>query len=176
VPATPLVTTSGTITGSSKTVSVRVSFADRDQMIRWFAAGQGLQVKLSQTGSSAGDVNLNALFSSYGVLRVTGDAVRIFGSSSPYTMTQSKIEVGIWNLKTSSTTIGTITNGTSSIQLSGDRASTGKYFDLTLVITPNGTCTGTTTVSVNAIDDAEVTSTSSRVYPSISAAVWNLSF
>jgi hypothetical protein len=176
VPATPLVTTSGTITGSSKTVSVRVSFADRDQMIRWFAAGQGLQVTLSQTGSGTGDVNLNALFSSYGLLRVTGDAVRIFGSSSPYTMTQSKIEVGIWNLKTSSTTIGTITNGTSSIQLSGDRASTGTYFDLTLVITPNGTCTGTTTVSVNAIDDAEVTSTSSRVYPSISAAVWNLSF
>ena len=155
-------------TGNTTTKQVQLRFANRDELYRWFGAGQGIQLEITHTGGSlAGDTNLTNLLSQVGVQRITADKTRIFGQSLPLTMSRATINKGIWNANPAGITLSSVIVGSAQLTVAISRVGN---FDFAIQITINAgaALNGTTTIALNQIRDTETYLPGPQnVYPSL---------
>jgi hypothetical protein len=146
-------------------VSVRFRFATNEDRNRFIGSGGAIQIQITHTGGSTqADTDIAAWVAQNGVMRISGDKVRYFGSSLPLTMSAPSINRGLQNSRNGGTQIGLSTLG--SVNVAIDYFPNGyKDFEFTIVISClSGSTTGTTGVSLSVIRDTE-TYGGGDVYP-----------
>ena len=150
---------SGILSSGSGGMRIQFRFASAFDLQQFLASGGAIQIDMAHSSSSgAGNSAMSNLISQAGVWRVTGDKVRIFGSSLPLTVTQPTGSMGIYNGAVgyaSGNAIQNFTLNNVNIVLTVFRP-TPEQFDLAIGITNNaGGMSGTSSLTFTVIRDAE---------------------
>jgi hypothetical protein len=129
-------------------------FASLDEMNRFIGSGGALEFALTHVGgASTGDVNFRTLLSSAGTWRLSGDKTRIFGQSTPLTITQPTVSVGLWNGNGGGTLMNTVSISSNTLSFYVWRVS-NTQLDVQILFSSQAMA-GTTSLTVGLITDNE---------------------
>jgi hypothetical protein len=147
-------TSSGNVPSGTGSFRVQFRFNSMDEMNRFLGSGGALQFELTHVGGAGpGDGPFSTLLQQAGTWRLSADRTRIFGQSSPLTISQPTTTSGIWNGNSVGTLLSSVTIASNTLSFYAWRVS-NTQFDIQILFTSQAMA-GTTSVSFSTISDNE---------------------